>query len=204
VKSKYHPKEAERFTKDIAEHGMTVLRDDGLYRHLIFRAPTHSWMHWFEIITWPGALVINGDMETFVFRRIEDMFAFFNHVEINPGYWAQKCVAGKTREYSEEAFKKHVNEYVSDFIKDGELDDALAEKLRASIEEDVFGDDRVTCNDGAHEVLAEFYSSDDFMDFEFTDTWEWDFRDWTYQYLWCCFAIVHAIRTYNASKEKKA
>jgi hypothetical protein len=32
----YYPKEADRFAKDTAEHAMTILHSDGLYRHLRF------------------------------------------------------------------------------------------------------------------------------------------------------------------------
>ena len=68
---------AEGFLKDVKNHGMEVRRDDGLYRHLIFRAPKDSWHQWFEVVTWPGSLAINGDMGSWCFSRIEDMFEFF-------------------------------------------------------------------------------------------------------------------------------
>lgn len=52
---------AERFTKDVAGHVMTVLHDDGLYRHLRFVQPDRSG-YWFEIVTWPGSLAVRGEM----------------------------------------------------------------------------------------------------------------------------------------------
>ena len=51
----------ERFAKDTATHAMTILRDDGLYRHLRFKRPNTS-SYYFDIITWPGYLAITGDM----------------------------------------------------------------------------------------------------------------------------------------------
>ena len=60
----------ERFLKDAAAHQMEVLRDDGVNRHLRFKNPESS-AYWFEIITWPGTLCIDGDMGTFVFRRLQ-------------------------------------------------------------------------------------------------------------------------------------
>jgi hypothetical protein len=68
----------EVFLKDVEKHEMKVLLDNGLYRHLRFAATgQYSWNQWFEIITWPGKLAYSGDMGTYVFERIEDMFEFF-------------------------------------------------------------------------------------------------------------------------------
>ncbi len=67
--------EAE-FLKDVSAHVMRVIRDDGAHRHLRFAAPTSS-IYWFDVITYPGELVITGDCGTYVFRRLPDMFEFF-------------------------------------------------------------------------------------------------------------------------------
>lgn len=53
---------AARFPENVRRHRMEVLRDDGLYRHLRFRAVRDGWVHWFDILTSPGLLTINGDM----------------------------------------------------------------------------------------------------------------------------------------------
>jgi hypothetical protein len=42
------------FLRDVRQHEMAIARDDGIYRHLVFRQPENSWLHRFEIITWPG------------------------------------------------------------------------------------------------------------------------------------------------------
>ena len=49
------PAARERFQADVARHGMTVLRDDGLYRHLRFRRPDCS-AYWFDLLTAPGII----------------------------------------------------------------------------------------------------------------------------------------------------
>ena len=41
------------FAEDVAEHELTVRRDDGLYRHLRFQKPG-TWIYGFDLITWPG------------------------------------------------------------------------------------------------------------------------------------------------------
>lgn len=95
-------KAGERFAETTAEHKLTVLHDEGLYRHLLFKKPGSSF-YWFEVVTWPGTLTITGDMGTFTFRRDDDMIAFFrsnpdrklgNQYRINSHYWAEKVQEG--------------------------------------------------------------------------------------------------------------
>jgi hypothetical protein len=89
----------EEFIKDVSQHKMQILRDDGLYRHIRFKRENTS-CYYFDLITWPGALCYTGDMGTFVFSRIPDMFEFFRtdgekgaDLRINPGYWSEKLLA---------------------------------------------------------------------------------------------------------------
>ena len=111
---------AERFPGDIAKHKLTVLRDDGLYRHLRCARPGSSF-YWFEIVTWPGSLAIRGDMGGgWIFSRIEDMFAFFRskgHGTINPGYWSEKLpdCGRSVRVYSEGVFRARLDEALADY-----------------------------------------------------------------------------------------
>jgi hypothetical protein len=69
--------------------------------------------YWFDLITWPGALTVNGDCGTFTLGRTDDMFGFFRGSQISPGYWAEKVQAadragvtayspGKFRQLAEE------------------------------------------------------------------------------------------------------
>jgi hypothetical protein len=101
----------ERFLRETCKHEMTVLRDDGLYRHLRFQEPG-SGFYWYDLITWPGRLVVCGDAGDWMFSRTSDMFLFFEsqHGGINPHYWGEKLRGAKpgregARKYSEEAFK---------------------------------------------------------------------------------------------------
>jgi hypothetical protein len=34
----------------------------------------------------------------------------------------------------------------------------------------------------------------------FADSWEANFQSYTYRYVWCCLALVWAVKTYDASK----
>jgi len=66
----------ESFLRDVAEHAMLLIRDDGVSRHVRFAQPGTGCMH-FDLITWPGYLCYTGDMGTYVFQRLTDMFEFF-------------------------------------------------------------------------------------------------------------------------------
>lgn len=83
----------EQFLEDVKDHRLTIIKDDGLYRHLRFKQPGTSNM-FFDIVTWPGYLAYTGDMGSFVFTRIEDMLGFFRskrgELGINTGYWGRR------------------------------------------------------------------------------------------------------------------
>lgn len=188
----------ETFAKDVAEHQLSILLDDGVYRHIRCAKPETGNRH-FEIVTFPGYLVYVGDMGAYTFWRIKDMFEFFRRDDngINPGYWSEKVEArdrdGIT-EFSRDKFAAHVLETVREQL---ELDDD------APIPEDVeyeLGCIR-RCDDSEHECMSAI------RDFEhekidFSDAWEWDNHVYTTRFLWCCHAIVWAIARYNEAKKQ--
>lgn len=97
---------AEQFASDVAGHQMTVLHEAGLYRHIRYATPGTG-MYSFDLVTFPGHLVVTGDMGTFTFARLPDMFEFFRaSAHVNVAYWAQKATSfdrhgpGSGREYT--------------------------------------------------------------------------------------------------------
>ena len=87
----------EVFLKDVENHKLEIKLDSGIYRHLRFSAKRDNNL-WFELLTWPGCLVINGDMGTWTFSRIDDI-RFFRadapgELKINERYWAEKLRNG--------------------------------------------------------------------------------------------------------------
>jgi hypothetical protein len=159
---------AARFAADVAQHQMTTLHDDGLYRHLRFMRvapspktskPERSSSYWFELVTWPGSLTVNGDCGSFTFSRTEDMFEFFRGGRINPQYWAEK-VRGETRlrRYSGERFREHV----MDDVREREADHP---GLTEAAEREIFGDGsqwNTEHEEGAREALDGFTFGDTF------------------------------------------
>jgi hypothetical protein len=181
----------------VKDHEMTVLHDDGLYRHIQFGR--RGAVGWFELVTWPGNLTINGDIGNYVFARIQDMFEFFANAPgyIEPGYWDEKIRAGRpTRVFSDEAFASRVVEY---FWARRSGFEGESRKLFRAIREDV-----LECSyeiTDARANLEDFhYCAADGRCFRFRDTWEWDLTDWDIHYLRACHAIVWGINQYRAAK----
>ena len=191
----------ESFLKDVARHEVLVLRDNGVDRHIRFKRPGTICMH-FDLITWPGHLCYTGDMGTFVFQRLDDMFQFFRRGDgerkyaIDMRYWAEKCLAADRadgiKEFSKEAFQSDVKEYFEQATED--WDEAKKRSVWREIEYDVLS--RV--DDGlyaARQALHDF----DAEGFEFRD-WERDSMVFTHRFTWCCYALAWGIQQYDAIK----
>ena len=203
----------ERFFKDTESHSMKVIRDDGVHRHLSF-SDNGSCFYKFDLITWPGSLCITGDCGTYVFSRLEDMFNFFrmkkndfNYSEkrklnINTGYWGEKLQAidvnGGYMEFSEDTFKNvlinDVNEYW-EFDSEEEKAEVLEQ-----LEDEVFS--RMEGDESHDYRLADDFKSD--KGHQFIDLWDHSFKEYTFRYTWCLYAIVHGISVYDQSKLEKA
>jgi len=201
----------DRFLKDVERHAMTVIRDDGVNRHIRFKRPNEG-AYWFDLITWPGALCIDGDMGTCVFRRLEDMFQFFRTdrdwlrecgtLAINPGYWGEKLQAvarnGGYRQFSKELVCESVKSRFDDWVESKEPTDDKKAALWQAIEDDVL----YYSDDEPHEFMR---AIQDFKheDFEFTEFWETRTDEYTFHFIWCCYAIAWGVNTYDESKTIK-
>lgn len=193
----------DRFQRDIAEHAVTVLRDDGLYRHLRCRRGD-SYNMGFDVIAWPGYLCYAGDMGCFVFSRLPDMLEFFRGRDgavIDRGYLAQKACAvdkpdGLTR-FSDDLFTEAVKSRFDEFTDDWSEGEKAA--LWERIEDEV-----LPHGNESHE--AALAAASDFMHPEFgrerqqvfPDFWEHNLKEYTARFWWCCYAIPWAIAKYDA------
>lgn len=191
------------FHADVADHKMVVIRDDGLYRHLRFAEPGTSIMA-FDLITWPGHLCYTGDMGSYLFARVPDMFEFFrksvtdNDISINPPYWAEKCLAEdvqhKVTEYSEEKLRADITAWLDDIEADDELREAVADEVLAYAD-----DEGAVCR--AVSAFEHEGKSFDYLDDLFIEA---DFHEYTSGFLWCLLAIVWGIYQYDVSKSVTA
>ncbi|WP_175804981.1 hypothetical protein [Burkholderia ambifaria] len=206
----------ERFERDVAGHEMTIVRDDGVDRHIKFRAADGDSCYWFEILTWPGALCIRGDCGTYVFSRLPDMFQFFRtdrgsdptKLRINEGYWCEKLQAvscngygkGEAKEFSSESFARRAREEFDSYFAGRYISKERLTSLWAEIKDDVL--DYVCDGDAstAFSKLSEFHDSE--FPGIFDDCYEWyeSCNEYTFGFVWNLYAIAWAIRTYDAAR----
>ena len=125
------------------DHQLSVLKDDGLYRHLRMHNPEFGSMWSWQVVTWPWHLTTVGDIaDGYTFSRDDDMLGFFGvdglrrdyYADGAPlidfRYWAEKLNgihARTARHYSSEVFLRLVGEHLDE-------DDELG--LEAQIEYD--------------------------------------------------------------------
>lgn len=202
----------ERFQKDTAAHQLTVLLDDGLHRNFRVAKPQSSAFH-YNITTWPGYLCISGDMGCFVFQRSDDMFKFFRGQgsNINPVYWQEKVQAGAgpsgaeaiTSEPDFAAYDKRMMEYLDDFIDGLDPDvEEDAEKIDQATE--AVEDFKTSRENSEWDIVARVnnWDASDAGGMDLEDFWEGHrgLQKFRFHYIWCCYAIVHAIALYDAVK----
>jgi len=187
----------EIFLKEVSSHSIEIIKDDGLYRH-IKCSNNGSYNQSFEIITWPGCLAYNGDMGSFMFSRIDDMFSFFRNdkQDINTSYWAEKVVAESVfgngiRKFSVEQFRECVLEDVRYWLNIEESDTIPCD-IMEEIEPLLDADDKYECVTAIRD-----FNSDKV---KFYDFWEHSCNRKTWHFIWCCYAIVWAINKYDEAK----
>ena len=204
-------KVADRFLKDTAYHTMTIHLDHGLYRHLEF-SHNHGSNCRYDLLTYPGGLVIRGDMGTYVFERTPDMFKFFDKGgrvhETNPFYWSEKVQAQDRQSHIWEFDQALASEQVLTELKEWEADENersvfnrkavdpeelkelqenRAEEIRSFLRE-VFSEEMLRAG------LDEVFPGPDWSDVQFDE--------YTFHFLWCLCAIVKGIHVYHTNKEK--
>lgn len=189
------PTVAERFLRDVANHQIEIIKDDGLYRHIRLAQPGTGVMR-FDLITWPGHLCYTGDMGTFVFSRTSDMFGFFRGSRPNLSYWAEKVLAldkhGGISQYSADAFRAQIKEWFEGCTYD--WDENKKKAVWLEVEERVLS----AADDGEHAAREAAAQLPVFVDF-----WEADCTKYNFRYEWCCHAIPWAIAQYDKIKESQ-
>jgi hypothetical protein len=203
---------AERFQRETANHAMTVLHDNGLYRHLLFAdtTPGQSWCYRFELITVPGSLIFRGDGESFVFGSSEpDLFEVFTRSStygLNPSYWAQNLTSSReaAKSYSQERF----NERVVEELEEAEsTHPGITEAWTTWLKEGDGSWYDTTYEIPARQALNDFrfqVAGAEGKPFRFLDTDDWKLQDYDWWYLWACHAIVWGIGQYDKAREQVA
>lgn len=199
---------AARFAADTRSHEMTVLLDQGLYRHLRFESPDGSGYR-FDLHTSPNRLMFHGAVGTYVFSvwPTEDMFSLFRDSPVgdqpNFGYWNEKLVAWSEPaiQFSNGLFDKQVAHELAEAECDwpGVTDD-WTEKTSG-----FFAVYDVETEQGARYATYDFsYRHEDAepweSPFKFSDSARWVLDDYDWRYLWTCHAALYGISQFNAAK----
>lgn len=198
----------EEFLRDVSNHEMHIIKDDGLYRHLRFKRPGTSVMY-FDLIAWPDRLCYTGDMGTYVFSRLEDMFQFFradreratrhgHGLAINLGYWSEKVLSGDRsgrgngiKEFSIELARKSLKEYVRDYADPPKNERSeFHSDLRDSI---YYSEDEWEFVEAVRNYRSKHLCLSDFL----IDA---NFDEYTHHFVWCCYALAWGIQKYDEHK----
>lgn len=186
------------FDDDIKDHKLTIIMDDGLSRHIRLANPK-TMIRYYDLITWKRHLCICGDMGTYVFKRIDDMFDFFRGDKINSRYWTEKLVSdsmfGGYHEFDIDNFREIIKEEFEEWEFKDEVE---KERVWADVEFSVLTMDPET--EQTAMTAAIDYKSD--YDHEFGDFWETTITQYTHNYIWILHAIVHGIKLYDESKKE--
>jgi hypothetical protein len=188
----------ETFLQNVEKHVMTIVKEDGVHRHLRFAQPGTQ-NQYFDIITSPGRLFFVGDMGDVLFERDRDMFEFFrcstDELRIQASHWAEKVTAvGKegVSRFSWGVFCENLRGWVVN----GE--DSAADTAALSTLNDILSDadqDYI----GAQAILREYnVDFEDDVGIELTDFSEYSHDEYTVHFLWACYAIVWAVKQWDA------
>jgi hypothetical protein len=185
------------FLQNVDKHVMTIVKEDGLYRHLRFAQPGTRNQS-FDIITSPGRLFFVGDMGDVLFERDSDMFDFFrcstDELRIQASYWSEKVTAvGKegVSRFSWDLFCENLRRWVVNG-EDTEADAAALMALNEVLSET--DQDSI----GAQSILREYnVDFEDDIGMELGDFFEVSHDEYTTHYVWACYAIVWAVKQWD-------
>lgn len=182
------------FARDIKEHKITIIQDNKEHKHIRLKKPGTRVMS-FDLITWPGHLCYTGDMGTYVFKRLVDMFAFFRDTSPNPSYWAEKILASDRSDgitkFSPDVFSENIATRFNDATEDWEAErkshlwDKIEEYVLSKAEDG---------QDAAMRAACDFQCEG----FAFHDFYACDCTTYSFRYEWACYAIPWAIAQYDA------
>jgi hypothetical protein len=201
-----YPESAARFARETRGHEMTVLHDQGLYRHLRFASPDGSGYR-FDLVTWPNRMTFHGEVGTYTFSvwPTEDMFDLFRDSSIgdqpNFGYWNQKLVAWNEPavQFSNDLFDRQV---AKELAKAEEFFPGVTAAWSKQTEGFL-----ATCSTESEEEAREALAAFEYLPegqsgeaWRFRYTAEWNLDDYDWRYLWACRAGLWGAKQYDAAK----
>ncbi|MDW6058049.1 hypothetical protein SAZ11_08100 [Streptomyces sp. FXJ1.4098] len=151
-----YPEIAAHVARDVKDGKLVELREDGLYRHVEFKA-LQGWSR-IILVTWPYNLLVAGSHGSYHFERFgkdtEDMFDWLRGLRVDPDSWASKLVNGRdsVSEYDRSLTVAAINERVADAVEN----DWAPEGLQDAVREDILGSHLLDTKDTAFQLVSEF------------------------------------------------
>lgn len=200
----YRKQVLDQFVEDVSAHQLTIMRDAGVYRHLLCRNPKFDKMYAFEIITSPNLLLFHGDCGTFVFSRLHDMFQFFRsdcvRSDLPLGYWSEKIEAAPAgidvMMYSQRLAEDGVQAAFDTWAQSQSLQGSELEHAQQEL------DDQILIHCDSLDALFDCIGTELECGYTF-DIVDVNYRTLHPAVIWCMYAIVWAIRQYDKAKESK-
>lgn len=106
------------FEKDIADHELKIIIDNGVNRIIEFRNKNGSLNQFFIVMQAKGRICFTGDMGDFIFTNHDnDMLDWF-HGNMSLSHIAEKRRTDDTRKFDEDSAKESIKMIVDDFCRD--------------------------------------------------------------------------------------
>ena len=198
-----------QFLSEVADHNLVVKQDDGLYKHLLLHKPG-SFEYAFEVISFPSHIMITGDMGTYCFSRVSDMFRWFikdgdksmDSPEMEMSRWFNKLVSVDSQLGAKKKnlglALRHIEENRDFYLKEyPEHKDDIQEAFGELVGCAEMGVDALLTGMYDFEIVLCEEEHRPFSDFEHSTV-----EAYVSQFAWCCYAINYAIGEYLQSKTK--
>jgi hypothetical protein len=185
---------AENAAKAFAEHAVTVEREDGLYRHYRCARPGTG-NYAFHVVTFPGRLIVCGDIGDMAWERCPDMIEWAADAVESIGYFAEKVWRSiEVREWCEAVARAVVEEEHADRVRD--LDEGESE-AREKLDE--VRDELLAAIDSGEHAFVDAYYQSDWYDGDFPNL-----RGFTSEFLWCREAVRWFLKWHKARQRPGA
>lgn len=188
---------AEDCKKWFANHVIEVLHEDGLYRHYRCGKPGDSNMS-FNIVTFPGRLIVCGDIGDMAWERCPDMLEWAKNAVHSTGYFQEKtwqCIESKefTEEAAIAAMRWQHEAIVGDLDESDEADVVARQEADEQLAEFIS-----LAGEGEHEFMNAYVDSD-WYDGEFPTI-----EDYTREFLRCREAVRWFLKNYKPAEKAEA
>lgn len=119
---------------------------------------------------------------------------------INPGYWGEKLQSvarqGGYVEFSNERFVAAIKDRFQSWCEDHEPDEATKDSLWEAIQDEV-----LLCGSEHESQQAAYDFRHEPTGFVFRDFFESQLTNYTFHFIWCCYAIAWGVQRYDAIQE---